>query len=143
MSHHAKTYFPIFIFPCLKNKSAKNTSYLFDLTKKIMMCIQFLLVSKRIGSIDTLLLQMMDHFLLQKYFYATFMNVGINFGPENWRRKKRMKALLPYSIIKNLLSTTAYFLDLFLVMQRRGIVFICLGLKRFVGIGNRNCPLKN
>ena len=60
-----------------------------------MMCIQFLLVSKRIGSIDTLLLQMMDHFLLQKYFYATFMNVGINFGPENWRRKKRMKVLLP------------------------------------------------
>ena len=53
------------------------------------------LVSKRIGSIDTLLLQMMDHFLLQKYFYATFMNVGINFGPENWRRKKRMKVLLP------------------------------------------------
>ena len=137
MSHHAKTYFPIFIFPCLKNKSAKNTSYLFDLTKKIMMCIQFLLVSKRIGSIDTLLLQMMDHFLLQKYFYATFMNVGINFGPENWRRKKRMKVLLPqsytYSIIKNLLSTTtAYFLDLFLVMQLSEQFFICLEPKRLV-----------
>ena len=48
-----------------------------------------------IPSIDTLLLQMMDHFLLQKYFYATFMNVDINFVPENWRWKKRMKVLLP------------------------------------------------
>ena len=114
-----------------------------------MMCIQFLLVSKRIGSIDTLLLQMMDHFLLQKYFYATFMNVGINFGPENWRRKKNEgTAAIELYILYHKEFTIYYYCifprSIFSNAALR-IVFYMLRAQEIGmnwAIGNRNCSLR-